>query len=62
MPAKLDKCVADVKAKGKVDNPWAVCNASLGNETKEQINAIAICLIYMVANINIIKTQRLITV
>lgn len=32
MPAKLDRCVADVKAKGGVDNPWAVCNASL-NET-----------------------------
>ena len=29
MPAKLDRCVADVKAKGDVDNPWAVCNASI---------------------------------
>ncbi len=45
MPAKLDKCVADVKAKGGVDNPWAVCNASIGKEkdskeakTKEAID------------------------
>ena len=30
MPAKLDRCVADVKAKGGVDNAWAVCNASIG--------------------------------
>lgn len=29
MPAKLDRCVDDVKSQGKVDNPWAVCNASL---------------------------------
>ena len=29
MPAKLDRCVADVKAEGDVDNPWAVCNASI---------------------------------
>ncbi len=29
MPPKLDRCVADVKAKGDVDNPWAVCNASI---------------------------------
>ena len=36
MPAKLDKCVADVKAKGGADNPWAVCNASIGKETKEE--------------------------
>ena len=44
MPAKLDRCVADVKAKGGVDNPWAVCNASIGKETKkskvqEKVNA-----------------------
>ncbi len=36
MPEKLDRCVADVKAKGGVDNPWAVCNASIGKEAKEQ--------------------------
>ena len=36
MPQKLDDCVAKVKAKGGVDNPWAVCNASIGKETKEQ--------------------------
>ena len=46
MPAKLDRCVADVKAKGGADNPWAVCNASIGKEkdskeakTQEKINA-----------------------
>jgi len=36
MPAKLDRCVVDVKAKGGVDNPWAVCNASIGDETVEE--------------------------
>jgi len=36
VPAKLDKCVDDIKAKGGVDNPWAVCNASIGKEAKEQ--------------------------
>jgi len=32
MPAKLDRCVDDIKAKGKADgvNPYAVCNASIG--------------------------------
>jgi hypothetical protein len=29
-PAKLDRCVSHVKAKGVADNPWAVCQASLG--------------------------------
>lgn len=28
-PAKFDRCVKQVKAKGGVDNPYAVCNASL---------------------------------
>ena len=42
MPEKLDRCVADVKAKGDVDNPWAVCNASIGKETKEHHNPIDI--------------------
>ena len=37
MPAKLDRCVADVKAKGGVDNAWAVCNASLNEEVAEAI-------------------------
>ncbi len=37
MPEKLDRCVADVKAKGDVENPWAVCNASIGKEAKESI-------------------------
>jgi len=35
VPEKLDRCVADVKAEGSADNPWAVCNASIGKETKE---------------------------
>lgn len=35
MPAKLDRCVDDIKSKGGVDNPWAVCNASLNKGTKE---------------------------
>lgn len=37
MPDKLDRCVADVKAEGSADNPWAVCNASINGETKESI-------------------------
>ena len=37
MPEKLDRCVADVKAKGGVDNAWAVCNASLNEEVAEAI-------------------------
>lgn len=35
MPQKLDDCVAKVKGEKGVDNPWAVCNASIGKETKE---------------------------
>ena len=42
MPAKLDRCVDDIKAKGGVDNPWAVCNASIGKETKEDHNPLDI--------------------
>jgi len=46
VPQKLDDCVAKVKSKGGVDNPWAVCNASIGKEndkkTKEQHNPIDI--------------------
>lgn len=34
MPAKLERCVADVKAKGKKVNPWAVCRASLGTDAE----------------------------
>ncbi len=37
MPEKLDRCVADLKAKGGADNPWAVCNASIGKETKSDV-------------------------
>ncbi len=29
MPAKLDRCVRQVKAKGKARNAWAVCKARL---------------------------------
>jgi len=29
MPAKEERCVRKVKAKGNVRNPWAVCKASL---------------------------------
>ena len=32
LPEKLHRCVDDLKAKGGVDNPWAVCNASLGKK------------------------------
>ena len=42
MPQKLDDCVAKVKSKGGVDNPWAVCNASVGKETKEHHNPLDI--------------------
>ena len=42
MPQKLDDCVAKVKAKGEVDNPWEVCNASIGKETKEHHNPLDI--------------------
>ena len=38
MPKKLEDCVRDVKAKGGVDNPWAVCVASTGEKPhKEKI-------------------------
>jgi len=36
VPQKLDDCVAKVKGQKGVDNPWAICNAQLGKETKEQ--------------------------
>lgn len=29
MPAKLDRCVQQVGRQGKVDNPFAVCNAAI---------------------------------
>jgi hypothetical protein len=28
-PDKLHRCVSKVQSKGKVDNAWAVCNASM---------------------------------
>ena len=36
MPAKLDRCVAKLKRKGGVENPWAVCKASLGMTKKSK--------------------------
>lgn len=30
MPAKLERCVDDLENDSSVDNPWAVCNASIG--------------------------------
>jgi hypothetical protein len=38
VPEKLDRCVSDVKSKGGTENPWAVCNASIGKETTEKVN------------------------
>ena len=35
MPEKLERCVAKVKAKGNVKNPWAVCIASTGIKRKK---------------------------
>ena len=35
MPAKLDRCVRKVRAKG-VKNPWAVCNAAGSGKRKKK--------------------------
>ena len=35
MPAKLERCVRKVKAKGGVKNPWAVCVAATGIKKKK---------------------------
>lgn len=32
MPRQFDKCVIEVKRKGKVSNPYAVCRASMGSD------------------------------
>jgi len=32
MPKAFDRCVKQVKAKGKVTNPYAVCRASMGTD------------------------------
>lgn len=44
-PKKHESCVKQVKAEGKVDNPWAVCNASLqkgiGEDAKNRTAAYA---------------------
>lgn len=34
MPAEFDRCVKKVKGKGKVDNPYAVCRASMGSDAE----------------------------
>lgn len=34
MPAAFDRCVKQVKAKGKVTNPYAVCRASMGTDAE----------------------------
>ena len=39
MPAKFDRCVADVKAKGKIKNPFAICRASLGSDKQIRAHA-----------------------
>lgn len=33
MPKKLEKCVKELKKKGVVKNPYAVCNARLGKKS-----------------------------
>ena len=38
MPAKLERCVREVKAKGKARNAWAVCRASLGSDAEMAAN------------------------
>lgn len=35
MPAKLDRCVRKVRAKGGVKNPYAVCVKSTGIKPKK---------------------------
>ena len=37
MPEKLEICVVDVKKQGRVDNPWAVCKASMDEEDNQTI-------------------------
>ncbi len=36
MPAKLERCVKAVKAKGSAVNPWAVCKAALAKAKKKR--------------------------
>jgi len=57
VPAKLDRCVDDLKDEGGVDNPWAVCNASIGKETKEDHNPLDIPFDYKVNEKSTIKEQ-----
>lgn len=37
MTDKLDRCVVDVKKQGNVDNPWAVCNASIDESIMKEV-------------------------
>ncbi len=36
MPASFDRCVKQVKAKGEVKNPHAVCRAAMGTDAEIQ--------------------------
>ena len=38
-PAAFDRCVKQVKAKGKVTNPYAVCRASMGSDKEIEMKA-----------------------
>jgi hypothetical protein len=40
MPAKFDRCVRKVKASGKVDNPYAICNASLNKGKMKEMKTL----------------------
>lgn len=33
-PQAFDRCVKEVKGKGKVSNPYAVCRASMGTDAE----------------------------
>jgi len=37
MPAKLERCVKEVEAKGDVDNAWAVCQESINKKKKKDV-------------------------
>ena len=36
MPEKLERCVSDLKAKGGVEDPWAVCVDSTGQKPHKE--------------------------
>lgn len=35
MPAKMDRCVRKVKARGGSKSPWAVCQAAMAKKKKK---------------------------